>query len=267
VRKISIRSQFVASPGCVLIQWDLSKAESWVVAWLSNDYNMKQSLLHGDLHADTAANALFHVPLEQVTKVMRFTGKKWNHASAYRMGFKKAMAVVNAESDKPPYLVVSLQESKGFSLAWHGYYPNVKNEWWADIEHKAANNNRTLVNTYGVVHIFFERWGDELFKQMTAWEPQSTIAYHMNGMIHPELGIPGGVVEVYKQFVMKNVFKIVNQSHDSIIADVPKQHVDDVLMPVTNLLRRPLVVNGEEFLIPVDAEMGERWGELEGVKV
>lgn len=266
MRRISIRSQFIASPGNVLIQWDLSKAESWIVAYLANDPNMIHSLHHGDLHTDTAANALFKVLIEQVTKVMRFTGKKWNHASAYRMGFKKAMTVVNAESDKPPYLVVSLQESKAFSLAWHGYYPNVKNEWWPEIEEKAANN-RTMVNTYGVPHVFFERWGDELFRQMTAWEPQSTIAYHMNGMLHPELGIPGGVVEVHKQFVKTKVFKIVNQSHDSIIADVPKANVDDVLMPVTNLLRRPLVVNGEEFTIPVDAEMGERWGELESVAV
>lgn len=264
MRKISIRSQFIASPGNVLIQWDLSKAESWVVAWLADDPNMKQSLLYGDIHTDTAANALFHVPKEEVTKVMRYTGKRWNHASAYRMGYKKAMQVVNQESDKPPYLVVSLQESKTFSNNWHAYYPNVKNVWWADIEEK-ARVNRTLINTYGVIHVFFERWGDELFKQMTAWEPQSTIALHMNGMIHPELGIPGGVVEVHRQF--KDALKIVNQSHDSIIADVPKQHVDDVLVPVSNLIRRPLVVNGEEFTIPVDAEMGERWGELESVEV
>jgi hypothetical protein len=195
---------------------------------------------------------------------MRYTGKRWNHASSYRMGFKKAMQVVNSESDKPPYLVVSLKESKDFSISWHGYYPRVKSVWWAEIEEK-AKRNRTLVNTYGVVHVFFERWGEELFKQMTAWEPQSTIALHMNGMIHPELGIPGGVVEVHKQF--KDAMLIVNQSHDSIIADVPKANIDDVLMPVTNLLRRPLVVNGEEFLIPVDAEMGERWGELESVDV
>lgn len=266
MKKISIRSQFIASENHVLIQWDLAKAESWIVAWLADDYNMKQSLLHGDLHTDTAANALFHVPKEQVTKVMRYTGKRWNHASAYRMGYKKAMQVVNGESDKPPFLVVSLAESKKYSNAWHGYYPNIKGRWWKEIEDK-ARANRILVNTYGVPHTFFERWGEELFKQMTAWEPQSTVAVHMNGMIHPELGIPGGVTEVYNQFVKTKVFKIVNQSHDSIIADVPRALVDDVLIPVTNLLRRPLVVNGEDFTIPVDAELGERWGELESVQV
>ena len=64
-------------------------------------------------------------------------------------------------------------------------------------------------------------------------------------------------------FVETGVFKIVNQSHDSIVADVPRECVDDVKEPVKLLLQRPLVVNGEEFTIPVDTEIGEVWGELE----
>ena len=159
MKKISVRSQFIASPGNVLIQWDFAKAESWIVAYLANDPRMIHSLKHGDIHADTAANALFHIDIKTVTKVMRYTGKRYNHASGYRMGFKKAMQVINAESDKPPYLVVSLAESKNFNLSWHSYYPNVKNVWWPEIEDKASKN-RTMVNTYGVVHTFFERWGE-----------------------------------------------------------------------------------------------------------
>jgi len=264
VKKISVRSQFVAPKDHVLIQWDFAKAESWIVAYLADDPNMKHSLHHGDLHADTAANALFHIDVKNVTKVMRYTGKRYNHATGYRMGAKKAMQVINSESDKPPYLVVSLQESKTFGIAWHGYYPRVKGVWWLDIEEKAAKNNRRLVNTYGVVHTFFERWGEELFKQMTAWEPQSTIAYHANGMVHPELGVRGGFVEVDRIFVVKKkIIKLVNQGHDSIVAEVPKKLIDDVKEPVKLLLQRPLVVNGEEFTIPVDVEIGEVWGELE----
>jgi len=72
-----------------------------------------------------------------------------------------------------------------------------------------------------------------------------------------------GFVEVDKQFVTTNIMKIVNQSHDSIVADVPRELVDDVKEPVKLLLERPLVVNGEEFTIPVDTEIGEVWGELE----
>jgi DNA polymerase I-like protein with 3'-5' exonuclease and polymerase domains len=68
---------------------------------------------------------------------------------------------------------------------------------------------------------------------------------------------------VDRLFVETGVFKIVNQSHDSIVSDVPREAVDDVKEPVKLLLERPLVINGEEFTIPVDVEIGEVWGELE----
>lgn len=264
MKKLSIRSQFIASPGHVLIQWDLKQAESWVVAYLVDEKNMKHSLLHGDIHTDTATNALFKASKEEITKLMRYTAKQYNHASSYRMKYIRAAEEINKKSDQPPYLVVTLQESKAFSEAWHGYY-NIKG-WWDEIDDK-ARLNRTIVNCLGVPHVFFDQWGEELLRKMTAWEPQSTVAYHMNGLVHPDIGIKGGVVEVYKQFVKeKKIFKIVNQSHDSIIANCPKEASGDVIEPVSNLLTRPLVINGEEFTIPVDVEIGEVWGELEEVK-
>jgi hypothetical protein len=36
---------------------------------------------------------------------------------------------------------------------------------------------------------------------------------------------------------------------------------------MVSLLKRPLVIKGREFTIPVDCEMGERWGELTKVKI
>jgi hypothetical protein len=54
-----------------------------------------------------------------------------------------------------------------------------------------------------------------------------------------------------------------NTAHDSVILEVPVEDVGSVVPEVIALLRRPLVIKGEEFTIPVDAEVGERWGELE----
>ncbi len=265
MKKYSIRSQFHAKPGHTFIQWDLKQAEFWVAAWLAGDPNMKESLLTGDPHRDTAANALYIIPKEEVTTSMRYMGKRSNFAFCYRMGPPRATQVINQDSDKPPFLVISLKEARIFHKRWHGYYPRVEKVWWKEIEEKAANN-RTMINTYGVIHVFFEKWGQELYKQMTAWEPQSTVAYHMNGMVHPELGIEGGILQIYKQFVIPGVLKIVQQGHDSVVCEVPNEAVDDVRIPITNLLERPLVINREEFTIPVETEVGEVWGEMEEVK-
>lgn len=271
-----------ADPGKVLISVDLSQAESWVVAFLANEPNMKKALTTGDIHTE-AAGALFHLVGCQhewipnadktqwdchncglfVDKLMRYVGKRYNHASSYRMGPDRAAEVINKDSDKPPYFTVTFKESKKFNAAWHDYF-HLK-DWWQRIEDQLSRN-RTIVTCYGRSRTFFAQWGNVLFKEATAFEPQSTVGDHFNGAIHPLLGIKGGLIEVRKQLVLPyKDHEIINQSHDSAILHVPMGVGNDIAIRMQNLLRRPMVINGEEFTIPVDGEMGERWSEMEKV--
>ena len=282
MKKIAVRSMIRAPQGKTLIAFDLSQAESWIVAFLANERNMKHALMYGDIHTETAGNALFHANtgcphtwvvkvkgelwvcsacLRDVTKLMRYVGKRYNHASAYRMGAERAAQVINKDSDKPPYFTVTVKESKRFSEAWHNYY-NLKG-WWSNIE-VDLKRDRTLRTPYGRKRTFFAAWGNELFKEATAFVPQSTVADHFNGKLHPDLRIPGGLFEIYKQLVKPySDHKIVNQSHDSAILEVPKTVAKDLLEPINKLMLRPIVINNEEFTIPVDLEWGERWSEME----
>lgn len=265
MKKISIRSMIVAPPDHVLVSWDLKQAESWVVAYLANEPHMKDSLEHSDIHLDTAANAFFSVwqiSRENISKSQRYTAKRFNHATSYRMGYRRAAQVINQDSDKPPYVVITFKESKALYDAWHGYY-DLRN-WWTEIETQLSRT-RTLVTPYGRIRTFYAAWGDELFKEGTAHVPQSTVSDHFKGKVHPQLGIPGGLLEVHKQFVVPGTIKIINESHDSLIAEVHKSIYGEIHPQVTALLRRPLVVRDEQFTIPVDCEVGERWGELEAV--
>jgi DNA polymerase I-like protein with 3'-5' exonuclease and polymerase domains len=276
----------VAPKGKLLVAVDLSQAESWVVAYLSQEPNLQWSLNNSDVHTDTAAALFFpdtycqhqwkKQPNEDrvctkcaciVTKVMRYIGKRYNHASSYRMKPPRAAQVINKDSDKPPYVVVSPSESVIYSGRWHGRYPSISKLWWPEIEAQLSKN-RTMVPTYGRKRVFFGQWGEELFKKATAFEPQSTVADHFNGAIHPTLGIPGGLLEIHKQLVKPyNDRKIINQSHDSCILEVPKNDAIETGIMMQKLLKRPLVIKGVEFTIPVDGEIGERWGELEPLKV
>jgi DNA polymerase I-like protein with 3'-5' exonuclease and polymerase domains len=271
----------VAPKGKVLVSVDLSQAESWVVAHLAREPNMQYSLNKSDIHTDTAA-ALFYTdsycvhdwkktgdtyrctkcPVE-VVKTMRYIGKQYNHASSYRMKPPRAAQVINKQSDKPPFVTVTLSESKLYSERWHKRY-NVK-IWWAEIEQQ-LNQTMSLTTPYGRSRTFFAAWGDELFREATAYVPQSTVADHFNGMVHPELGVVGGLIEIRKRMVLPYVDRaIINQSHDSCILEVPSIDGLDVAAELQRLVRRPLVINGVEFTIPVDGEIGERLGELEKV--
>lgn len=286
MRKISIRSIFIAPKDKLLVSVDLSQAESWVVAYLSQEMNMQWSLNNSDIHTDTAG-ALFHpenycqhhwkkLPSEDrectkcgviIDKTGRYIGKRYNHASSYRMKYPRAAQVINKDSDKPPYVVVTLSESKTYQERWHKRYPGVSQNWWPEIEYK-LNQNRTLVTCYGRKRQFFQRWGDELFKEATAFEPQSTVADHFNGAIHPLLGIRGGLLQVYNDLIKPYARErsIINQSHDSCIVEVPKSDAIDVGYQMQKLIKRPMVIKDVEFTIPVDGEIGERWGELEPLK-
>ena len=278
-----------AKPGQLLANFDLSQAESWVVAYLANEERMKDALSNGDIHTETAGNALFfaNTPCDHlafprnwnkdgkqwkcllcgsiITEAMRYTGKRLNHASSYGMKPLQFAAVVNKESDKPPYVTITYSEAKRYSESWHTYYSISR--WWAEIQH-ALGQTRTLVTPYGRRRVFYSNWGDELFKEAYAFIPQSTVADHFNGAVQRELGVVGGLLEVYKQLQKQaKLLTILNQSHDSCLVSFEASKRDEVIEKVVPLLRRPMIVNGEQFTIPVDCEVGERWGELEKVKL
>jgi DNA polymerase I-like protein with 3'-5' exonuclease and polymerase domains len=283
MKKLSIRSMLVAPKGKKLVSVDLSQAESWIVAYLSQDRNMQYSLNNSDIHTDTAASVV--VDPENycihswekladdvrrctkctllVVKTARYIGKRYNHASSYRMKPPRAAQVINKDSDKPPYVTVTMGESTIFSERWHKRYPNVSMLWWPEIEAQ-LNRDRTITTTYGRKRVFYSNWGDNLFKEATAHEPQSTVWDHFGGMLHPELGIPGGMREIRKRIILKSKdILMVNESHDSCILEVPAESARDIGLEMQSIVKRPLIIKGVEFTIPVDGEIGERWGELE----
>lgn len=269
-QKIAIRSQIIAPKGKLLLAVDLSQAETWVVAHLANEKRMKHELQFGDIHAATA-RAIYNLPPEAkkgylMSDGQRYIGKKSNHANSYRQGYLMYVVSVNSESDKPPYIVLDNKEGLRHHNIWHDTY-NIK-PWWLDIE-ESLKRDHYLVTPYRRKRNFYSPIGNELYKEATAYVPQSTIADHMFGKVQKELGIEGGLLLILYKIVLPShgQIRLINTSHDSAIFEVPEKEVPEVAGRVISLLRRPLVVNGEQFTIPVDAEQGERWGEMEKMKL
>lgn len=272
VTKLPIRSMYRAPKGKTLCAFDLSAAEAWIVAYLSNDPNMKRELADGDLHSYSATGIYdlkvdFNIPGKTkyegvVTKDQRYIGKKMNHAGNYRTGPFKIAEFINKEGN----ITISVADAKLFHSKWLTAF-NLQN-WWNEIDIIAATT-RTMTTCYGFRRKFWGIYNEDLKKEMTAFEPQSTVADHMHGAIHPDLGIRGGNIAIHSDIVLPSHGEIVmcNTAHDSVMLEVPTPLVSEVISHVVSLLRRPIVIRGEEFTIPVDAEIGERWGELEKVKV
>lgn len=262
--KYPIRSMYIPPPGYKYIAADLSQAETWIVAYLAGEDGMKDALMNGDIHSRTAA--LFYGKTEeyiisikntQEGADMRYGGKKGNHSLAYRTSPSMLMLSYNENSDKPPYRSISLNQATRFFNLWHGYYKAIK-PWWATIEADLAKNQRTLITPYGRKRRFFNYWGEELFKEATAFIPQSTVADHALGLVQDELGIEGGLYSIWKETKKYQDIKIVQTAHDSVVLECPENLTNEWAEIVKSKMARPVIVNNKEVNIPVDISILDR---------
>lgn len=244
---------------------DLSQAESWIVAYLSEDEGMKSALNKGIIH-ETTASRLYNKPIETITKIERYAGKQCNHAFAYRMEPKRHMETVNKYSTEPPYITIDFKQSTQRFNIWHSTYPLVRQKWWPEIDYQIINT-RVLTTPYGFTRHFYgglregyER--QETFKAATAFIPQSSVADHAFGAICPALGIRGGIKEISRRVSDTGLGNIINTSHDSVCVECRQSDSAEASEIMVECMKRPLVIKGEEFTIPVDCEVGYNYGEM-----
>lgn len=259
---LELRGMFVASKGYELAELDLNRGESWIYAHLSQDPELLRIHLEaGDFHAETAItiasafgefirdwDLLVEQNPDKAYKI-RFMGKKVNHASAYRMGPFKGAEEVNKEADDTGITCTSSQ-FKAAQALWHHKYIRMK-AWWNEIEIQ-LDKNRTLDTPYGRKRTFYDHWGDELFKEATAYVPQSTSVDYLNR----------GMLAVYRKLVVPGFhqLRLLHQQHDSIVVEYEEGKRDLVLPAIIELLEDTVEIKGAQFSIPVEAKFGPRWG-------
>ena len=259
-----LRSMYIPDKGYEFAEFDLNRGESWVYAHLSKDPTLMEIHQSGrDFHAETASviSSAFGKPLSVAwikenahgdAYKIRYTGKRVNHATSYRMKSYTGAAVINKEAEDTGVTVTVGQVKKAQSL-WLEKYFGIPN-WWRAIE-ADLDRSRTMVTPYGRIHQFHGAWGNELFKTATAYVPQSTSVDYLNR----------GFLKVYHLFVKKKAWdlSILAQTHDSILVQYKKEHRDEAIPMIAEQLRSKLVVNKMEFEIPIEASYGENWRQLE----
>lgn len=122
-----IRTAFVAKPGCRFIISDFSAIEARVLAWLAGEqWRIEVFQTHGKIY-EASASAMFHVPIEEITKTspLRQKGKISELALGYG-GSVGAMTAMGA-------LKMGLSEEELPSLVntWRNANPHITQFWWA----------------------------------------------------------------------------------------------------------------------------------------
>jgi len=260
------KSMYIADDMCELAEFDLNRGESWVYAHLSEDPELLRIHTEGlDFHAETAAaistafgNAIdvgwIVKHKDDEAYKIRYVGKRTNHATAYRMGHIKGAEVINEEAEYTK-VTVTVAQVKEAQRIWHDKYFMIKNGWWNDIVHQ-LETSRTLTTPYGRILQFHDLWGQQLFKEATAYVPQSTSVDYLNR----------GFLKVYHMYEKVGAWglKILAQTHDSILVQYLMKHRDEVIPSVIDALTSELTIKQRTFSIPVEASFGQSWGSLEG---
>lgn len=122
-----IRTAFVAKPGCRFIISDFSAIEARVLAWLAGEqWRIEVFQTHGKIY-EASASAMFHVPIEEITKTspLRQKGKISELALGYG-GSVGAMTAMGALK-----MGLSEEELPSLVTTWRNANPHITKFWWA----------------------------------------------------------------------------------------------------------------------------------------
>lgn len=267
-----IREQFIPDDGEIFVQADSSQAEARVVFLLANDEQALRDIDERDYHAWTASWFFGGSESDYSKKVLgyehpiRFGGKTLRHAGHLGAGAKRAMTELNTQARKYKIpLNISLKKAEEALNIFHRKQPKIRAIFHNGIIEALRGRKLIAPVPYGVdskiggVRIFYERWGDELFRQGLSYIPQRAVsdntksaAMRIRARIH---GI-----------------RIILEAHDALLFSIPIPRLEEWAYIIREEMERPIRFDHcslprRDLVIPCDIETGMNYMELSKFKM
>ena len=240
-----IRTAFIPKPGCRFLVADFSAIEARVLAWLVGEqWRLDVFASHGKIY-EASASAMFHVPIEEITKgsPLRQKGK----ISELALGYGGSVGALTSMGA----LDMGLKEEELPSLvsAWRSANPHITKFWW-DVDAAAAKTFTEKKKTR-VGRITFEYKSGILFAELPSGrrlayvKPRMSVnRFGRNGLTYEGIGESGKWcrIETYGPKLVENIvqgtardilaeamlglkkkgFEIVMHIHDEAVLEVPE---------------------------------------------
>ena len=265
-----VRSMYVADPGHCFIQIDSSQAEARVIFLLANE-DLGLFDKH-DLHALTASWFVGGTELDWSKKVLgyehpnRFLGKTLRHAGHLGARGRRAANEVNTQARKYRIDVQMKEVEAEFALnIFHLKQPKIRSVFQNGVK-DAIDATRQLraAIPYGIdsdnapIRTFFERHGDELYRQAFSYIPQRSITDNTKAAA---LRIKRRVEDV----------RILVESHDSLTFLTRIEDVKYFVPIAKEEMERPIdfskcTLPRGLLSIPSDIEIGDNYQEFKKYK-
>ena len=241
-----IRNAFVAGDreNGLILSADYSQIELRLLAHISQDKHLQEAFNSGvDVHTLTASK-VFDVPVEEVTKEMRYKSKAVNFGIIYgqsKYGLAKALGISNAEAET-------------FINKYFATYPKVKAYMEATVLQAEEN---------GYVQTIFGRkryLSTELSSSngmIREFAKRAAINQPMQGTAADLMKI--AMIDFAKKLKENNLkSKMIMQVHDELVVEVYKSELEIV----SKLVKEAMELN-QPLSVPlvVDVNVGESWKE------
>lgn len=252
----------------VFIQADSAQAEARVVFLLAGDEQALVDIDARDYHALTASWFFGGTEDDYSKKKLgyehpiRFAGKTLRHAG--HLGASKRRAAISVNTDARKYKI-ALQITEAIAeralKIFHTKQPRIQQVFQAGVVAQLEKNRKLVAGVpYGieakssVPRTFYERWGDELFRQAYSYIPQRSITDNTKAA---GLRLKGEFKELW----------IIMESHDSLLFEIDEVDVDDFLPHVKYEMERPIRFDAcslprRDLVIPCEIEVGYNYREL-----
>lgn len=239
-----IRKVFIPDNSeCVILSGDYSQIELRVLAHISDDENLINAFKHhSDIHTKTASE-VFHVPVEEVTPLMRSNAKAVNFGIVYGIGdFSLAQD-----------LKISKSKAKEYIDTYFSRYPNVK-KYLDDIVVKAKEelyvttilNRRRYIPEIKARNKMIASFGERLAMNTPIQGSAADI-------------IKLAMVKVYRKLKEEGLKStIILQVHDELILNVYKNELETVKKLVKEEMENAIELR---VSLEVDINIGETWYE------
>lgn len=245
---VNVRDVFAAPPGYVYVEHDYSGLELRVMAYIAGDEKMISRFENNEdlhrIHAEMLFEGRYDSKLRTLAK---------NFFYAWRGGGKE-QAIQVALAKKGEYLeqsvlreyIQKMDREYSRTVAWQ------HNRATLLAFQRAHKQPQLVYNAFGRPRLLL---GYDPLKDALANEIQATAADIMNFCILRLSRNPG--VWPY----------IVLQVHDSLVGVVPKARCESYCAAVKAEMERPVWMCERSIVYPVEAKVGERWSEMEEVKL
>jgi DNA polymerase I-like protein with 3'-5' exonuclease and polymerase domains len=253
-----LRIMFVVRKGRILMEADESACQARIVSHLARDedaialmdrkdFKKNKHGLKDDIHTWTAM-LVTQLSFESIDDEVRQLGKKTRHAGNFGMGKRRLS------------LMAKISEWRAGKCldAFHAANPKISQIFWLDVQRALEEEGMQLRSCTGLPRQFFEKWGDDMFKEAYAHLPQVIEADHVKAA-----GIRISERAPWMDFVLEahDSLLVEFDDTDKKIQEAAKIFKEELEVPIDftlcSLSRGPLV-------IPCDIQIGRKdWKHME----